>query len=151
MVVESSFYTRTGLTLLDEDPTGASLRSGHVDSWSSTWSAGNILLEGDGVDTFLKESVASSLYYIYCSLPSSSSSSSDFYGLSPGGLARGEAGNDYQGHVFWDMETWMYPPVLMFRPDLAKAMLNYRIRGIEEARDRAQEGGYNGARSVKIY
>ncbi len=42
----------------------------------------------------------------------------------------------------------MYPPVLMFRPDLAKAMLKYRIQCIEEAQIRAQDGGYNGARSV---
>ena len=40
----------------------------------------------------------------------------------------------------------MYPPMLMFRPDLARAMLKYRIQGIDEAKARAAEGGYNGAR-----
>ena len=43
-------------------------------------------------------------------------------------------------------ETWMYPPILVFRPDLAKAMLGYRIQGIGEAQQRAAEGGYQGAR-----
>ncbi len=42
----------------------------------------------------------------------------------------------------------MYPPVLMFRPDLAKAMLKYRIQGIPEAQARARQGGYNGARKL---
>ena len=40
----------------------------------------------------------------------------------------------------------MYPPILVFRPDLAKAMLGYRIQGIGEAQQRAAEGGYQGAR-----
>ncbi len=100
------------------------------------------------MDVSLRESVASSLYYIYSSLPSISSTSTNFYGLSPGGLSRGSAGKDYRGHVFWDMETWMYPPMLMFRPDLAKAMLKYRIQGIPQAQARARQGGYNGARKI---
>ncbi len=45
----------------------------------------------------------------------------------------------------------MYPPILMFRPDLAKAMLRYRIQGIEEAQDRAFEGDYEGARYTKLF
>ena len=43
-------------------------------------------------------------------------------------------------------ETWMYPPILVFRPDLAKAMLKYRIQRIGEAQLRAASGGYQGAR-----
>ena len=46
----------------------------------------------------------------------------------------------------FSQETWMYPPILVFRPDLAKAMLGYRIQGIGEAKQRAAEGGYQGAR-----
>ena len=48
--------------------------------------------------------------------------------------------------MFFIQETWMYPPILVFRPDLAKAMLGYRIQGIGEAQQRAAEGGYQGAR-----
>ena len=40
----------------------------------------------------------------------------------------------------------MYPAILLFRPDLAKMMLKYRIQGIGEAQMRAQENGHNGAR-----
>jgi len=40
----------------------------------------------------------------------------------------------------------MYPPIALFRPDLAKAMLKYRIQGMPPALERAAEGGYSGAR-----
>ncbi len=40
----------------------------------------------------------------------------------------------------------MMPPIAMFRPDLARIMLNYRVKRIGEAQDRAGEGGYDGAR-----
>ena len=65
-----------------------------------------------------------------------------FYGLSPGSLARGANWTDYQGHVFWDMETWMYPPILVLFPDLARDMLSYRIYGGKGARAKAREHGY---------
>lgn len=40
----------------------------------------------------------------------------------------------------------MFPAILPFRPDLAKRMLNYRVRNMPQAMERAQEGGYQGAR-----
>ena len=40
----------------------------------------------------------------------------------------------------------MFPAILPFRPDLAKSMLNYRIRNMDQAMQRAQEGNYEGAR-----
>ncbi len=49
--------------------------------------------------------MAASLYYIYASLPSPASIDDPYFGLSPGGLSRGQEGVDYQGHVFWDMVT----------------------------------------------
>ena len=40
----------------------------------------------------------------------------------------------------------MFPAILPFRPDSAKAMLNYRVRNIEQAKVIAQSGGHQGAR-----
>ncbi len=105
------------------------------------------------METATKETIAASLYYIYSSLPSLTSVEADpngasFAGIAPGGLARGQLGADYNGHIFWDQETWMMPPIALFRPELARIMLNYRIRRIGEAQLRAQDGGYNGARRV---
>jgi hypothetical protein len=43
--------------------------------------------------------------------------------LTSGGLSRGGKinpnktggpSNDYAGHVFWDMDTWILPPIMIF-------------------------------------
>ncbi len=106
------------------------------------------------METALKETVVASMYYIYSSLPSYTAVEEDpnglsFAGIAPGGLARGQLGMDYNGHVFWDQETWMMPPIAMFRPDLARIMLNYRIKRIGEAQARAENGSYSGARLLR--
>ena len=40
----------------------------------------------------------------------------------------------------------MLPAVLLFKPDLVKASLNYRVSKMGEALKRAAEGGFEGAR-----
>ena len=45
-------------------------------------------------------------YYLYSSLPSDAGLGDDFFSLSPGGLANGQRGEDYQGHVFWDAVSY---------------------------------------------
>lgn len=117
----------------------------HVDSWRTVWNKGGIEIEGD---LKLQKIINGCFYYLYSNLPSLdiNSKRTQFYGLSPGGLPNGRNGNDYYGHVFWDMETWMYPPILMFRPDLAREMLSYRIKGMGPAFERAVDGGYQGTR-----
>jgi hypothetical protein len=52
------------------------------------------------------------------------------YSSSPGGLAT----NSYNGHTFWDVETWMWPLWLTFHPDIAKAVLQYRADRRTEVR-----------------
>jgi hypothetical protein len=50
--------------------------------------------------------------------------------LSPGSLAT----NGYNGHSFWDTETWMYPPILFFYNDVAKGLLQYRLDRLDAAK-----------------
>ena len=92
--------------------------------------------------------VHGSMFYLLSSLPDEpvDIQRRHFSGLSPGGLANGGYLKDYQGHSFWDTETWMYPPVLMLWPHIAKDLLLYRMNNINSARDRARETGYDGAR-----
>ena len=73
-----------------------------------------------------------------------------FYGLSPGSLARGGLLADYQGHSFWDTETWMYPPILMLWPRVAKDLLLYRMANVGPARDRANASGFKGIRFINL-
>jgi trehalose/maltose hydrolase-like predicted phosphorylase len=44
------------------------------------------------------------------------------WSTSPGGLSS----DGYNGHVFWDMETWMYPALLAQYPDIAQTADTYR-------------------------
>jgi protein-glucosylgalactosylhydroxylysine glucosidase len=39
----------------------------------------------------------------------------------------------------------MYPPILVFYPELAKSILNYRLKRIKYAERKAKELGYSGA------
>lgn len=47
--------------------------------------------------------------------------------MSPGGLST----NAYNGHVFWDFETWIFPYLNVFYPKIAKAGIDYRLDTIE--------------------
>ncbi|XP_010220242.1 PREDICTED: acid trehalase-like protein 1 [Tinamus guttatus] len=53
---------------------------------------------------------------------------------------------DYWGHVFWDQDTWIFPNILLFYPEAARAILEYRIRTLGGAFRNAQEQGYEGAK-----
>jgi len=133
-------------SLNSTDPTGDALRilkrytdrnfaamsglfGAHVEAWRRRWDGGRVEVDGD---LALAQVVNSSLYYIRSSIRE------DWpHGLSPGGLAS----NSYSGHTFWDMETWMYPPLLMLEPKSAKSVLRYRFDRRQPAQDKAEECG----------
>jgi len=99
----------------------------HTASWGALWGAG---IQVDTlVDQELAQAVNSSLYYILSSVRD------DWpHSLSPGGLAS----NGYNGHTFWDCETWVYPILLSNYPSLALSTLKYRLDRLEGARAKAQ-------------
>ena len=85
-----------------------------------------------GSDTQLMKAIWFAQYYLLSSLPSHYPSipppnEEPFYGLGRTGLGKGKLGQDYQGHVMWDNEFYLLPAVLPFHPNLAKAMLRYRL------------------------
>jgi trehalose/maltose hydrolase-like predicted phosphorylase len=57
-------------------------------------------------------------------------------GLSSGG---------YYGHIFWDSDTWMFPPLLLTHPDVAHSLVAFRARTLRAARANARANGYRGA------
>lgn len=105
----------------------------HIDAWDLIWSSGNIELGGNAT---IGASVNASLYDIYSSMRNDV-----IFSTSPGGLA----GGGYCGHVFWDMETWMYPVLTVLQPSLAHMATKYRIQRSHAARKRANAYGYTGA------
>jgi len=110
------------------------LHGTHVDAWSNIWQS-RIEISGD---FRLSQVVNASQYYILNSVRQ------DWpYSLSPGSLAS----NGYNGHVFWDCETWMYPALLLTHPDIANGgLLQYRFDRMKGAAKKAlsYNRGYSG-------
>ncbi|KAM4017648.1 protein-glucosylgalactosylhydroxylysine glucosidase [Anomaloglossus baeobatrachus] len=127
-----------GLSLADE----GRLFSSHAEAWAQLWEGSRIAVEGSLV---LQQAVIGCLYYILSSLPPLGSDE-HFNGISPGGLSNGQHNEDYWGHVFWDQDTWIYPNILLFYPEMARHILKYRIRTLEGALHNAEEQGYKGAK-----
>lgn len=108
------------------------LESAHVRAWDKLWES-DVQIEGD---LNAQKAVRSALYHLY-----SFARKGTAYSLSPMGLS----GLGYNGHVFWDTELWMYPPILVLQPEMAKSLLEYRFERLEAARQNAFAHGYDGA------
>ncbi|MEM6262982.1 MAG: glycoside hydrolase family 65 protein [Bacteroidota bacterium] len=108
------------------------LKKRHEAAWMELWRS-DIQIEGD-----LRSQLAvrSALYHLYAFCRAGTS-----YSPSPMGLS----GLGYNGHVFWDTEIWMYPPMLMLQPELALSMLKYRKERLGVAKQNAMAHGYKGA------
>ena len=108
------------------------LVTSHENAWNNLWES-DIQIEGD---LRSQKAVRSALYHLY-----SFARKGTAYSLSPMGLS----GLGYNGHVFWDTELWMYPPLLVLHPDIAKSLLEYRFERLEAAKQNAFAHGYDGA------
>lgn len=104
----------------------------HVAEWDKLWKS-DIVVEGD-LQT--QKDVRFALYNLYSFVREGSA-----YSLSPMGLS----GLGYNGHVFWDTELWMYPPLLVLQPGIARSILEYRFQRLPAARQNAFSHGYQGA------
>lgn len=108
------------------------LYQSHRKAWSALWES-DIVIEGD---LGAQRAVRSALYHLY-----SFGRKGTSYSLSPMGLS----GLGYNGHVFWDTELWMYPPLLVMQPEIAKSLLEYRFQRLDAAKENAFAHGYDGA------
>lgn len=108
------------------------LAAAHERAWDALWQS-DIVIEGDDE---AQRAVRFALFNLYGSVREGSRRS-----IAPMGLT--SAG--YGGHIFWDAETWIFPPLLVLHPELARQMLDYRTDRIEAARRRAYAHGYRGA------
>ncbi len=62
--------------------------------------------------------------------------------------AKGISGEGYEGHYFWDTETYMLPFFILTQPKRAKELLKYRYDKLDEAREEARNLGCS--RGAKI-
>lgn len=56
--------------------------------------------------------------------------------------AKGLSGEGYEGHYFWDCETYVFPFFLSTAPWMAKKLLNYRYQHLDAARAHARMLGH---------
>ena len=88
----------------------------HKAAWNELWKS-NITFENNPEVT---KDIRFALYHLY-----SFAREGTAFSLSPMGLS----GLGYNGHVFWDTEMWMYPPLLMTQPKLQNLFLNIDTKG----------------------
>jgi alpha,alpha-trehalose phosphorylase len=62
-----------------------------------------------------------------------------------GVAAKGVTGSGYEGHYFWDTETYVVPFLSYTNPDLARKLLRFRWRQLPQARQRAADLNQVGA------
>jgi trehalose/maltose hydrolase-like predicted phosphorylase len=91
------------------------LLQSHKDGWAKLWSSG-IEVQQSNTRTDIPAAVNASFFAILSSVRDDWAQ-----GLAPGGLT-----NYYNGHSFWDTETWMYPSLLFLHPTISK--VKYLIR-----------------------
>jgi len=59
--------------------------------------------------------------------------------------AKGLTGEGYEGHYFWDTEMYVLPFFTFTTPEIGRALLEFRYRTLEQARQRAQVMSQRGA------
>ncbi|PRX55513.1 glycosyl hydrolase family 95 catalytic domain-containing protein [Flagellimonas meridianipacifica] len=110
----------------------ADLLNQHKKLWEELWE-GDIVIEGNLQDQL---DVRLALYHLYAFSRGDSDLS-----IAPMGLSS----QSYNGHIFWDSELWMFPPLLMLNQDIARSLVNYRSDRLGKAKEKAINFGYKGA------
>ena len=111
----------------------SALKSASDAAWARVWRS-DIVVAGDAK---LQRQVRASYFALMASVRSDTP-----WAPSPGGLSS----DGYNGHVFWDSETWMYPSLLATAPAIAKQSLRYRFDRLQAAYANAKKTGWSGAR-----
>lgn len=120
------------------------LRDTHVASWFNMWKS-NINIEPKiGITTqettdlnAIKRLIRYSLYNIWSSVREGVRTE-----VNPASLSV----IDSFGTLFWDGDLWFIPVLIIFRPDIAKTVLEARYRVIDRAIQLAQGYGFSGSK-----
>ncbi|MBZ0281922.1 MAG: beta-phosphoglucomutase [Anaerolineae bacterium] len=110
------------------------LLQAHEAEWAAYWDTSDIQIEGDDTSQFALRFVT---YHILIAAPRHDDD------VSVG--AKTLSGLGYKGHVFWDTELFIVPPLTLTQPRLARNLLMYRYHRLAGARHKAQANGYEGA------
>lgn len=106
----------------------------HTGAWEKRWESSDIVIKGD---PSAQKALRFSMYHLLIAAPPQD--------LDVSIPAKALAGEWYQGHVFWDTEIFMLPFFVHTQPKLARDLLMYRYRRLDQAREGAQAQEYKGA------
>lgn len=106
----------------------------HRAAWAQRWDDAEISIEGDPE---VEIGVRYALFHLFCSVPDTGEAA-----VGPRGLS----GPAYGGHVMWDADVFVMPAMAATHPASARAMIEYRLRRLPEARRAAVDRGFAGAR-----
>ena len=124
------------LTQLVRGPDGVEgLRAAHEAAWRRLWQRFAVTVDADPKSQMI---LNLHLFHLMQTLSHHSAA------LDAGVPARGLHGEGYRGHVFWD-ELFVLPVVGLRAPAVGAALLEYRWRRLDAARDAARDAGLNGA------
>ncbi|MDP3981072.1 MAG: beta-phosphoglucomutase family hydrolase [Chlamydiota bacterium] len=112
-----------------------SLYTKHRLRWLALWDNADIQIEGD---RFSQKIIRLHIYHLLVS------ASVHQTHIDAGMPARGLHGEAYRGHIFWD-ELFILPFYNLHFPEISRALLMYRYRRLDAAREYARQHGYHGA------
>ena len=106
----------------------------HTAFWAELWRNLDIAIEGDPEN---QQGIRFCLFQLH----------QTFHGANSGGNigAKGLTGEAYNGHTFWDTETYCLPFYLFNNPAAARNLLEFRYHTLPQARARAKELDCTGA------
>jgi len=102
--------------------------------WNAFWENSDIRIEGDPVN---QQGIRFCIFQIH----------QTYHGYDPSNNigAKGLTGEAYNGHTFWDTETYCLPFFLFSNPQAARNLLDYRYATLGAAKERAKALDCRGA------
>ena len=107
----------------------------HQKAWHQLWHTADFQISGD---RFAQKALRLHIYHLLVT------ASPHNKNIDAGMPARGLHGEAYRGHIFWD-EMYIMPFYNLHFPEISKALLMYRYRRLDAARQEAKNHGYKGA------
>lgn len=112
------------------------LRARNRDAWRELWWGRIVVM---GADPAHQALIDAAFFYLNSSVhPASPAATSIF------GLAAWKDYSYYFGHVMWDIDAFCVPPLILSQPDAARALLDFRSRGLAAAASNARLSGRQG-------
>lgn len=106
----------------------------HREAWARRWAGAEVSIEGAPADEL---AARFAVFHLLSAGPDRGEAAVG---------ARGLTGPAYGGHVFWDADVFVLPALAAVAPEVARAMLQYRLARLPAARQAAAAVGLRGAR-----